>query len=73
MINDKDIALKISTLMVEIGANINDSISMVKNECSEFEFEAYKKAAGKVMGEMLLEIMNPIYKEHPDIKPKGFA
>jgi len=24
-----------------------------------------------VMGEMLLEVMNPLYREHPDLKPAG--
>jgi len=28
-------------------------------------------AAAKVMGEMLLEVMNPLYREHPELKPEG--
>ncbi len=70
MIKDEDIAQKISQLMLEYGKRIDESISLVKDHCSKEEFETYRKAAGKIMGDMLLEVMNPIYKEHPDLKPK---
>ena len=69
MINNAEIAKSISDLMLKIGKDINDSIILVQTECSPDEFSAYKLAAGKVMGEILLEIMNPIYETHPDIMP----
>jgi hypothetical protein len=73
MIKNKDVAEKISLLMLDVGSRIDESISMVKEQCSDIEFDMYRKAAGKVMGEMLISIMNPIYKEHPDLKPKGLV
>ncbi len=73
MIIDKSIAGKISLLMLEFGARIDESISMVREQCSEDEFNRYRAAAGKVMGEMLISIMNPIYKEHPELMPKELA
>ncbi|MHC1727307.1 MAG: hypothetical protein AB9866_15095 [Syntrophobacteraceae bacterium] len=69
MIRDKEIATKISLLMLEFGARIDDSILLVKEHCSYEEFHMYRMAAGRVMGEMLLNIMNPIYTEHPELKP----
>jgi len=71
MLKNKDVAQSISVLMIEFSSRINGSISMVKDQCSEAEFNEYRRAAGRVMGEMLLGIMNPIYKEHPDLKPPG--
>jgi hypothetical protein len=70
MIRDEVIAKEISLLMLEYGSRIDQSVSLVKENCSLEEFEAYRKAAGRVMGEMLIGIMDPIYKEHPDLKPK---
>lgn len=70
MIKNKDVAETISLLMLDIGSRIDESISLVKEHCSDTEFDMYRKAAGKVMGEMLISIMNPIYKEHPDLKPR---
>lgn len=31
----------------------------------------YRLAVAKVLGEMLLEVMNPLYAEHPDLKCAG--
>jgi hypothetical protein len=33
------------------------------------EFKAYRRAVGGVMGEIVLEILNPLYKAHPSLKP----
>lgn len=70
MIKNKDVAQKISLLMLEYGSRINESIAHVKEHCSEEEFKVYRKAAGIIMGEMLINVMNPLYREHPDLKPK---
>jgi hypothetical protein len=32
--------------------------------------EGLPKGVGKIMGEMLFEVMNPLYKKHPDLKPE---
>jgi hypothetical protein len=71
VIKDKLIAEGVSKLMLEFGGRLDDSIATVRHGCSDAEFRAYRLAVGKVLGEMLLEIMNPIYREHPDLKPIG--
>jgi len=70
MIKDKDIACEINELMLEYSKKIDATIAQVQSSCSNEEFEKYRKASGVVLGNILLEIMNPIYKEHPDLKPK---
>jgi hypothetical protein len=71
MIKDKLIAGRISKLMLEFGGRLDDSIVTVRDGCSDAEFHAYRLAVGKVLAEMLLEVMNPLYREHPDLKPVG--
>ncbi|MGO4703746.1 hypothetical protein [Dyella sp. 2RAB6] len=71
MVGDKQVARQLSELMLEYGAKLNDSIVLVMENCPEAEFERYRTAAAKVLAEMLLEIMNPLYAEHPDLKPVG--
>ena len=56
--------------MIEFGAQLNESVALAKERCSEAEFKAYRTVVGRLMGEMLLEVMNPLYVEHPDLKPK---
>ncbi|MBI5874303.1 MAG: hypothetical protein HZB81_00365 [Deltaproteobacteria bacterium] len=55
--------------MLYCGSEIDKSVVLVKNTCDSEEFEIYRKAIGKIMGTMLVDIMNPIYKQYPDIKP----
>jgi hypothetical protein len=66
----KETAEAVSKLMLEYGAKLDDSVRIVMESCSKEDFQTYRRAVGKVMGTMLTEIMNPIYREHPDLKPK---
>ena len=72
MINNPVIAKQISELMLEVSAKIDQSIAMVQTNCSQEEFQEYRRAAGRVLGEALLEVLNPIYKKHSFLKPPGF-
>ena len=71
MISDEKIAARVSELFVEFSRRIDQSIALVKETASPEEFSAYRRAAGRVLGEMLLEVMNPLYQKHPGLKPKG--
>jgi hypothetical protein len=72
MISNPQIAKEISSLMLEISAKIDESIAIVQSNCPEEEFRKYRLAAGRVMGEALLEILNPLYEKHSFLKPPGF-
>jgi hypothetical protein len=41
------------------------------DNCDEATFHHYRRIAGKLMGEILIEILNPIYAAHPDLTPPG--
>jgi hypothetical protein len=69
MIRDALVAKQISDLMVEFQSRLDSSIVTVEEKCSSEEFDAYRRAVGKIMGEMLLEVLNPLYVEHPLLKP----
>jgi hypothetical protein len=71
MIKDRAIAEHVSKLMLEFGSRLNESVVAVRDSCSDAEFQAYRIAVGKVLGEMLLEVMNPLYQAHPELKPSG--
>lgn len=69
MIREKVVAEKISSLVLQCGRELDESVALVKESCSDEEFSTYRKAIGKIMGELLIEVMNPLYKLHPEIKP----
>jgi hypothetical protein len=66
---DKEMAGEISSLMLEIGARLNGSLSRVQERCPNGEFEAYRAAVGRLVGEMFVEVMRPIYLQHPELAP----
>ena len=68
---DLEVAQYISDLMIEFGGRLDSSIQVVGAQVPQEELQAYKRAVGKVLGEMLLEIMNPLYRVHPSLKPHG--
>jgi hypothetical protein len=69
MIRQRAIAEQISQLMIDIGARLDSSVILVQSQCSAEEFAVYRRAVGTIMGEMLLEVMNPLYAQHPDLRP----
>jgi hypothetical protein len=72
MIDDEKVAVKLSKTLLHCGAEINESIRFVQSNCTDQEFKAYRKAMGKIMGEIYDEGLKPIYNKHPDLKPEGF-
>lgn len=72
MIENASIAKQISELMQDCSARLDNSVALVKNECGAEELKIYRRAVGKVMGEILLEVLNPLYAKHPALKPPGW-
>jgi len=48
----------------------NDLLLKIKTTSTQKEFDFYKKGFAQIMGSMVLDIVNPIVKEHPDLIPK---
>jgi hypothetical protein len=65
----KETAKQINQVMLEHSQELDESVRLVLETCTTEEFEAYRDAVGQIMGTMLLDIMNPIYLEHPELKP----
>lgn len=71
MIHDKNIAKRMLNLMDAISIQVNESIREIQEQCTEEEFRAYRRGAGRVMGYAYTDVMVPIFEEHPDLKPAG--
>lgn len=69
MISDPILAAKVSDVMVGIAGQLNESVAFVMKSSPPVESSTYQRAVGRIMGEMLLEILNPLYKQHPALKP----
>lgn len=69
MIRDRDIAKQVIDSLDDCSERINDTIRLVQEKCSDEEFQAYRKAAGFVMGYIYTDVVASLYKEHPDLEP----
>jgi hypothetical protein len=69
MITDANVAEQINSLMLDLASRINESVAAVQTHCPDAEFKTYRLAAGKVLGEILLEVLNPLHELHPRLRP----
>ncbi|MEZ4310762.1 MAG: hypothetical protein R3F14_22190 [Polyangiaceae bacterium] len=65
-----DVAKQVLAIAQRVTTEMDASISLVQNECSDEEFAEYRKAAGRVMGYLFADIVRPILQEHPDLVPE---
>jgi 23S rRNA maturation-related 3'-5' exoribonuclease YhaM len=72
MIKDKEIAENISKLMLDITARLNDSLLEVQEKCSKDEFEKYRRGVAHILAYIATEVLNPLYRLHPDIRPEEY-
>ena len=48
---------------------LNNLLSEVKEHCKEDEFIFYWRQFAEVMGAIVLNVLGPIYREHPHLTP----
>jgi hypothetical protein len=69
-IMEKSAAIKLNEMLVECYFKLHESIDIAREHCDEAERKAYCGAVGKVLGYLLLDVLEPIYSEHPDLRPE---
>lgn len=72
MIKDKQIAKEVYDLMLTHYQQLNESVIKVMERCSEEEFKEYRFAVGHILGEEFFQVIEPLYKEHPELKPENW-
>ncbi|PYX97667.1 MAG: hypothetical protein DMG71_02420 [Acidobacteria bacterium] len=72
MIRNADTAKHVSDLMHDIFRRIDESTQLVKKTCSAEEFAAYNKAIGRVLGAVVMDVMEPLYDQNPTLKPDNW-
>lgn len=69
MIANEQLARVVSERVIEINRLLNDLAMVVVSQVPPEEARQFKQAIGAVSGELLLGIANPLYREHPGLKP----
>lgn len=68
-IENVNYAKKIQDCALMVSAELNNSLLQMQLVLSDREFLEYRNAVGKILGEILLEILNPIHQAHPQLTP----
>ena len=55
--------------MRDVTEQLDRSIDIVASTKNEEEFVRYRRLAGRFMGDIFLDIPEPVYAEHPDPTP----
>ena len=67
---NKEAAQKVSDLMQRFGKELSESIRWVAEDSPDEEVVQYKAAVATILTDMLIEIMNPLYRLYPDLTPE---
>lgn len=72
MIQDAETAKLIAEKFKDSFRALDEAAAIVRETCSENETEGFLKTVGPVCGNIIFELMQPLYEEHPDLKPDGW-
>jgi len=69
MILDERIAKEVADLMYHVAGQVEASIGIVRDGCGPEELLAYKRAVGRVIYALYEDVLEPLYKKHPTLRP----
>jgi hypothetical protein len=73
VIENPEVAAKVDVAIREAYRVLDDSAALVRERCSEEETKNYLQQVGNVLYELIFRMMEPLYKEHPELKPEGWT
>jgi len=65
----KDSAARVASMFNAISDQLVASVDAMRGSESEETSRSYAAAIGKILGEIMYEVLKPIYREHPDLAP----
>ncbi len=72
MIEDLEVAKLVAKHLQDSYRLLDDSAAEVRERCSAAEIDDYIQRVGKVCAEIIFELMEPLYLQHPQLAPKGW-
>jgi len=65
----QEIAAEVLKRLASARGELNEGLRTVQQHCEEDEFKRFRREIGKLMGALFLDVVGPIYKEHPTLIP----
>jgi hypothetical protein len=64
---EREIALYIKERALRAIADLDGLIYDVRDRCSDEDFQMIRRGAGLAMAKIITDLLEPIYKQHPEI------
>ena len=71
MITSKETATRVSEAGERFIEALNRALLEVRASSPPAEYERFRRAVGLIVGEMEVELLGPLYKEHPELEPES--
>lgn len=68
---DKDTAKQLVGQMLASIDILNEAVEIAHAKCGEDEAKVVRRAVGHALSEMYDRLIDPIYREYPDLVPQG--
>ena len=68
-----DLAERVANAFHRVTAELESVLATVSREGDPDEFEPLRDLIGHVNTRFLIEVLDPIYREHPDLRPLKFS
>lgn len=69
MIDNIEYATKVQETALSVSSELNHSLLQMQEILTDDEFDQYRLAVAKVLGEIFMEILRPIHIAHPELIP----
>lgn len=66
----KETAEKTSLALLRISSVLDTLLHEYEEKLGEEEFIAYRKKFGEILASVYLEVLRPLWKEHPELEPE---
>jgi len=71
MISSKEAATVIASEAERFVVALNTKLLEIRASASASEYERFRRAVGKIVGALEIELFAPLYQEHPELKPEA--
>jgi hypothetical protein len=71
MITSKETAARVSEAGERFVEALNRALLEVRASSSPPDYERFRRAVGLIVGEMEVELLRPLYKQHPELEPES--
>ena len=66
-------AEELSILLMQISGKLDQSVRFVLDKDTNSNFETYRLNVGKIMGELYLDMLRPLWDRYPELLPEDMG